>query len=73
MPDPNTRGFFDEREPDTIWLRSDLHSWELLSVTCHEASHHACHVRGLPQDETEVTLDAHHLTRRYVAEVVNGQ
>jgi hypothetical protein len=72
VPDPNTSGFFDERDPGSIWLRSDLQSWDLLSVTLHEASHAARHVRGLPQDETEVRLDAQHLVQRYIEEVVHG-
>lgn len=73
VPDPEMRGFFDPADAAAIWLRSDLKSWDLLEVLLHECSHHARHARGLPQDETEVALDAHHLVRRYVAEVVNAQ
>jgi hypothetical protein len=71
VPDADTRGFFDRREPGVIWLRSDLFSWNLLPTIMHEASHAARYARGLPQDEAEVQLDATHLVRRYVAEVVH--
>jgi hypothetical protein len=42
-------------------------------VIMHECGHVGRHARGLPQDETEVTIDAHHLVRRYVAEVVDAE
>jgi hypothetical protein len=71
-PDPDWRGVFKERDPGSIWLRSDLYSWDLLTTCLHELSHYARHIRELPQDETEVSLDAHHLVRRYVAEVVDA-
>jgi prohead serine protease len=72
-PDPEWRGVFKERDPGSIWLRSDLQSWDLLSTIMHECSHLGRHHRGLPQDEAEVTLDTHHLVRRYVAEVVDAE
>lgn len=60
-PEPEWGGFYDERSPDTVWLRSDVDTRVLAGLVFHEVSHYARVIRGLPNNEAEVRADTAHL------------